>query len=264
MGGLKADTFLKGYYIPPWQFKMQKIKIFPSRFRQYSLGDETNINSHIKEKILRKENKAIFPSHILEDIVERQLSHYSRIQKFRQTAVAEWMKIWPISHDQEMTFFNGHRRLFRSFEPFLSSDIVNLAASVPQAWKINRRLFQMATKSALRPSRFVSHAGEGHFPYFSRIPNIPLRLFCTTARSIHSQLNPSIQHNQGPWPNWDSVVKTERMHELIEETQFCYKQLASIFNNLTYSYLLNENLLFPSGKLRVLQVLSSLKHDFKI
>lgn len=177
---------------------------------------------HLKEEIFKIENRVIFSCDLLENVAERQLRHLHRVAKFRHSTLAEWIKIWPISQDQEINNFNGHRRLFRNCEPFLSSDIVKLAASVPPEWKIGRRLFQRATKPLLRRSWFVPHAGEGHFPYFSGKPNIALRFFCTKYREIYRKSHPSKHYNQGPWPDWDAVVKTKQMDNLIEEHEAYY------------------------------------------
>jgi asparagine synthetase B (glutamine-hydrolysing) len=257
LGGLKSDTFLKGYYIPHWQIKIRGSDTL--QFKHYLLENEGNIRFYIKNEILSRKNREVFNINILENIVERQLRHLNRVLKFRKTAVAEWFKIWPISQDQDITNFGGHRRLFRNFEPFLDSDVVKLAASIPQEWKTGRNLFQRATKPFFRPSWFVPHAGEGHFPYFSMIPNVPLRLFCIIWREIYGRLkNPSMRYYQGPWPELEDVVKTKRMHELIEENRPYYRKFSPIFNNLPYSYLFAENLFFPSGKLRFLQALNSI------
>jgi len=255
LGGLKSDAFLKGHYIPHWQIETRGSDTL--QFKHYLLENEENIGFCIKKEILSRKNREIFNINILENIVKRQLRHLNRVLKFRKTAVVEWFKIWPTS--QGITNLEGHRRLFRNFEPFLDSDVVKLAASVPQEWKTGRNLFQRATKPFFRPSWFVPHAGEGHFPYFSMIPNVPLRLFCTIGREIYGRLkNPLMRYYQGPWPEFEDVVETKRMHELIEEYRPYYRQLFPIFNNLPYSYLFAEKLFFPSGKLRLLQVLISI------
>ena len=149
LGGLKSDTFLKGHYIPHWQIEMRGSNKL--QFKHYLLENEANIRFYLKNEILNRKNRKIFDTDILENIVERQLRHLNRILKFRKTAVAEWFKIWPIAQDQDITNFEGHRRLFRNFEPFLDSDIVKLAASVPQEWKTGRNLFQKATKPFFSP-----------------------------------------------------------------------------------------------------------------
>jgi hypothetical protein len=102
---------------------------------------------------------------------------------------------------------HGNRRLFRSYEPFIAKDVVKISASVPQKWKLNRRLFHKATKPFLKPTKCLLHS-DGRLPYFpwyiNNFVSFPTKLF----RKIRETTGLA-KSNQGPWYDWKVVLESE-------------------------------------------------------
>ncbi len=81
----------------------------------------------------------------------------------------------------------GHRRLFKSFEPYTASEIIKVYTEAKQAIRINRVLFQKSFKSFLKSTRWIFH-DLGHLPYFSyRINNMIVSPYFRVSQKINAR-----------------------------------------------------------------------------
>ncbi|MFA5422685.1 MAG: asparagine synthase-related protein [Phycisphaerae bacterium] len=198
-------------------------------------GDEIEI-SCILEKFpflpeIRGENKyckavhcPLFKDEILEEILERKIAHYNFVKQFRPESADEWVKIWPIKMCFANAQYNGHSRLFRCYEPFTANDVVKVSASVPQSWKLNRRLFRAAAKPALEKSKWLRHS-DGRLPYFPWYINMPFGFagwfYDITRRKLHLD-----KIYQGPWYDSEKLMASQRAKELESQYDAQLKYLA--------------------------------------
>jgi hypothetical protein len=106
--------------------------------------------------------------------------------------------------------FHGNRRLFRSHEPFQSNPVVRLAAAVPQAWTIERRLFHRAVRPLLAPSWWVPHS-RNRMPYFAAPVNAVARPLLGLARDARALATGTLRANQESWPVWEQFVRAPEM-----------------------------------------------------
>lgn len=230
LGGLLSDAFIKGNQISVQKSRLKGIEILPTKIKGNSLVELKEIRNCVtKKEFTNVHNRSLFYESFVDGVFHRRQKHLEIIKGFRPTTSAEWFNLWPISQDRDICNFVGNRRLFRSFEPFMSLECLKVAASVPQVMKINRRLFQKAMRPFMAASWYVPHSVHGFFPFCSRLQNIPLVRMVKLFRKISSRIKKDFNNNQGPWPNWSSVVKTERMHELIEENKSYYRFISSFF-----------------------------------
>jgi len=256
LGGFYSDSYLKGYYIPDFNISvnLKRIGIFSSRIRQYQIRLGQDFDENYLDKIFSNMKiMSVFSKKLICSVIQRQKEHFKRVKAFCPTTALEWMKLWPLN--ESSPYYSGNRRLFRSYEPFLDSECIKFALSVPQQWKINRQLFQEAFKPLISSSWYVTHAGSGHFPYFSPLCNIPLRKMVKFYRKFFKLRKYMFEENQGPWPNYGRLVNTDYMRDLINCREQFYDTIKPIFNNLSYFDLFNNSALSPRAKLRVLQAL---------
>src|SRR5699024_12696651 len=95
----------------------------------------------------------------------------------------EWVELWPSSMNRNIPNIHANRRLFKSYEPFLSNEIVKVSARIPQKWKLNRNLFNMIAKPYLKNSKWVLH-GDGWYPYYSYKFNLIIIFITCITRQI--------------------------------------------------------------------------------
>src|SRR5699024_7696890 len=149
-GGLLADALLKGSHI-------KKVSGY-GRFR--FLPDVKNFSYSAGSQL----KSSLFSSDVLLKLTKRRQNHLQYVKSFRNESAEEWFELWPSSMNRNIPNIHANRRLFRSYEPFTSKDIVKLSATVPQKWKLNRRLFHRAAKPFLKSSKWLLH-GDGWLPY---------------------------------------------------------------------------------------------------
>jgi asparagine synthetase B (glutamine-hydrolysing) len=239
LGGFGADGLIKGEEIPVKTFKAGKHILFSSLLQ----GSAVNSNSF---------NTSIFSSNFVEEVNMRHQNHSRMVQNFRECSFNEWKNYWPITNKEFYANFAGNRRLFRSFEPILHTSIIKILASVPQEWKINRRLFHKAFKPLLKKTWQIPHSEKCYFPYFGTVVNIPLRLFEAGFRKINKE---KYTGNQGPWARWDDVAETALMRTLLIEFADFFYGYSRIFNNNVQPDLYKANILNSKQKLMFLQLL---------
>jgi hypothetical protein len=109
--------------------------------------------------------------------------------------------------DNMLPHFNGNRRLFRSYEPFMSSVVIKSSSESPQSWKLNRLLFQKMAKPLLQKSKHLAHA-DGWLPYYPWYINFFVYGPVWFWRYMGYKFK-FITGNQGPWNDWDLSLKSQ-------------------------------------------------------
>lgn len=162
----------------------------------------------------------LFSSDILLKIDERRHQHFELVKSIRPVTAHEWFELWPITMHLGISNFYNNRRLFRTYEPFMSKESVKISAAVPTRWKLNRRLFRTAFKPYLRKSRWLLHA-DGRLPYFPWWVNIFIQTGVLQVRKIAGKLGYA-QGNQGPWGDWKTVMASDQWKQLTHQFDQAY------------------------------------------
>lgn len=237
-GGYLSDSLLKGEYVPKSQ-RVGRFPFIPSvEVNRSPVGSKFSVYSDF----MRGE--------YLNGIKERQQAHFEFIKGIRPTTSNEWFVLYPASMRVAIPNFYSTRRLFKSYEPFLSHESVKMAASVPTSWKLNRRLFNKAMKPFLKPSKWIQHA-DGRYPYFSFITNMPIQFTVWAYRQFARRLG-FIKGNQGPWGEWNAVFSSPQWQQQLKEFS-----VTSDLNFFTQDLenLVNVNQLTSSQKVNLMQIL---------
>ena len=243
-GGYLSDSLLKGQYVP----KIRGSSRFP-----FIPQWEVNRNS---TNIKLEKSKKYIENIVVEEIKKRKKVHFSFVDSIRPNTKNEWIVLYPANMRTAIPNFFSTRRLFRSYEPFLSNESVKIAASVPTTWKLNRRLFNKAMKPFLKPSKWILHA-DGRLPYFSYIVNIPLQFLIWTYRQFAKRLG-FIKGNQGPWGEWPTVFSSQKWQEQLNTLTKKVK-LGYITKDL--HELMESNQLTSSQKVNLMQILYFLNKE---
>ncbi len=240
-GGYFSDTLLKGLYIN---------KLFPKSFPFLP-----ELKNH---KDIPMPEEILATNLTKQGLKYRKDKHASNIKAFRPNTSAEWAQYYPAAMRETMSNFYSNRRLFRTYEPFLSSAVVKLAATTPQSWKLNRRLFRKAYKPYLASTSLVFH-GDGRLPYLPWYFNIFFQIGPWLIKVIKKITNTK-SINEGPWCDWKA---------LSESTVFRSKQMEYVkgLNKIreVFGYGINENfnvgLSKISCKINLLQISYFFDHE---
>lgn len=201
-GGYSSDVFLKGYFARKAEFSSR-------------LG-------FIPEKWLREENRShpvdspMFEASVLAEITKRRRDHLDRVDSFRPESSHEWFQVWPATMRSAIPNHFCNRRLFSSYEVFMSHEVLKVSASVPTDWKLNRKLFHSAFQSCLRKSKWIRH-GDGRLPYFKAWANIPMQ-FLGFVNRVLTKLKLIKKRNHGPWHSWEVVQASMSWVKLTESS----------------------------------------------
>lgn len=200
-GGLLADALLKGSHIKRIS-RSGKLPLFPE-LKDKGYNQINSINNNVfKEEVLNK-------------LKTRRKEHLNYIKSFRNESADEWFELWPSSMNMNISNIHANRRLFRSYEPFTSNEVVKISAKTPQSWKLNRRLFHKMAKPLLIRSKGLMH-GDGWYPYHPWYINSFVIPLTRISRFIKSKLG--IQKgNQGPWLEWNALMSTTRWRQVVDE-----------------------------------------------
>ena len=152
-----------------------------------------------------------FTGRVLAEVSRRRAAHFAEVQGMRSDDAHEWFKLWPATMMNGISNLHSNRRLFASYEVFTCKESIKVAASVPVAWKLNRRLFHRAFKPFLRQTRHILHA-DGRLPYYSWWANSLIQVSVSLIRKIAHRLGAQ-RGNQGPWTDWKAVVSSPRWIE---------------------------------------------------
>lgn len=152
-----------------------------------------------------------FRPDLLRQVEARRLAHLERVRTVRPRSAHEWFVLWPMTMRTSMPNFYSTRRLFASYEPFLSHPVVKASASVPTRWKLNRRLFLRMARPWLEPARSVQH-GDGRFPHLSWLANAPLQATVWAWRQGQRKILRN-RANEGPWHDWKTLRRSSNWDE---------------------------------------------------
>lgn len=201
-GGYLSDSLLKGQYVP----KLKGTGRFPFLPQ-----------IEISKSPLEKKNKleVFLQEEVLEKIKKRTNEHFYWLKELRPNSCNEWVFLYPGSMRAGVPNFYSTRRLFKSYEPFLSHEVVRVAAAAPIKWKLNRQLFHRAMRPYLKKSQWILHA-DGRLPYYPYWVNMPLQTSVWFSRQIKKRLGFQ-KGNQGPWGDWATVFGSERWQQQLSE-----------------------------------------------
>ena len=194
LGGYSSDALLKGDNVRRWAR------------RRLERGEAPGIRP------ARPPVLAGLREELLAEAGARRTAHREWVATIRPASGDEWSFIYPFSMRKYATVFAGNRRLMRSHEPFMSNGIVRLAASVPQAWKLDRALFYQAMRPLLAPSWYVPHT-RNRLPYFPHAVNAAARPLLGLARGARALATGTWNAGQESWPKWDDLVRVPLMRE---------------------------------------------------
>lgn len=207
-GGYLSDSLIKGNYSRKVWFH-KKVPFFPEFFIRAG------------KEFAQESESAIFPADILDAVNQRRKEQMQRVEKIRPVTYNEWFVLWPATMRSGIPNFSSTRRLFRSYEPFMCSDVVKISAAVPITWKLNRRLFHKAMKPVLKPSWWVIHNFDGRFPYFSWWFNIPVQFSIWILRQIKKRMG---MKSPPPWADWSSLAQSQKWKEMVQAYSEEYKK----------------------------------------
>lgn len=214
-GGLLSDALLKGSHI----------KRIRGSDRFSFLPDIRAINYTSGKKITNE----VIKTTVLSELRKRRKAHLEYVKNFRGESAEEWFELWPSSMNSNIPNIHANRRLFRSYEPFMSKDIVKISASVPQKWKMNRRLFQKAVKPLLKPTKWLIHT-DGRLPYFPWYINVFIQFITWFYRHIAKRIG-LIKGNQGPWGEWNVLVNSIEWKQAFVNYSKGVNKISHIFND---------------------------------
>lgn len=206
-GGYLSDSLLKAAYV-------RKIR---GQGRLPFLPDIA-LSTETRTKPLKNE---VFNQETLAAVNVRRLERFQQMLKLRPKTAHEWFVLYPTTMRTTIPNFYSTRRLFKSYEPFMSKEVVKISASVPIEWKLNRRLFNRAMKPYLKPSKWLLHA-DGRLPYFNWWVNMPIQFVIWFYRQIAKKIG-LIKGNQGPWGDWNNVIRNQAWLSKFEEHKNAYK-----------------------------------------
>src|SRR5699024_7084925 len=118
-GGFLSDTLLKGHHVPTYKGQ----GYFP-------FLPKIAINKNPISRKLRRVAPYI-KTNIIEELQLRKERRLEQIKKIRPLSKLEWFNIYPCSMHNDMPNLYATRRLFKSYEPFISNEVVKISAAVP-------------------------------------------------------------------------------------------------------------------------------------
>ncbi|MFA0634750.1 hypothetical protein AB4549_18880 [Vibrio breoganii] len=243
-GGYLSDSLLKGQYAP----KLKGSSLFPF-LPQIEIKNETfNAPSNLV---------TVIESSVIDKVKHRQQNHFNFIKSMRPNSANEWFVLYPCSMRVAIPNFYSTRRLFASYEPFMSNTAVKVSASVPTSWKLNRRLFNCAMKPYLKPSKWLLHA-DGRLPYYSFLTNAPIQFSIWFYRHVARRCG-LIKGNQGPWGDWEAILNDKSWHAIVKNYAPYVDKIGFINEGLNIEKLLTSENMTIMQKINLLQVLSYFK-----
>lgn len=199
-GGYLGDSLLKGLYahrLPLYG----KIKYLP----------EIILSGESRSEQVRH---PWFEDRVLDEITYRRRSHIDRVRRLRPTSSHEWFELWPATMRKAIVNYHSNRRLFASFEPFMSSDVVRISASVPLEWKLYRRLFRKAFAAELSVTRW-QFTTDWRLPYYAWSISAPVQALLWTLQEGGYRLG-VVKRNPGAWANWHALRSSAQWREAMQ------------------------------------------------
>lgn len=240
-GGLYSDVSLKGACVK----KFGGSGRFP--FIPHIKRSDRSVDMHVKNNT--------FTADVLSELTKRRRAHLNYIRRFRSESAEEWFERWPISMNINIPNLHANRRLFRTYEPFMAKDAVKISAAVPQKWKLNRRLFQKATKPLLKPTKWLFHV-DGRLPYYPWYFNSFIQFASWIKQGIGERAG-LIKGNQGPWTEWSTVMKSPEWEQAINDYSSGMDMIAPALKERDSEKLFSSNDLNYVQKINLMQTLYS-------
>lgn len=224
-GGYLSDSLLKSPYALK-KLNTSRYPFLPELFKKGEGRTKELSNTLVNNEVLREIN------------IRRKL-HFEKIKKLRSESAHEWFVLYPATMRTAIPNLYTTRRLFRSYEPFMSKDVVKVSAALPTQWKMNRRLFNLATKPYLEQTKWIFHA-DGRLPYYPWWVNSPLQFPIWFYRHIAKRIG-LIQGNQGPWGDWKYLYSSNKWNSLFNDLTRTKKVLhVNIINDANKLTLMNK------------------------
>jgi hypothetical protein len=211
LGGYSSDALLKGDNVRRWAR------------RRIEAGEAPGI---------RPARPPALPGvrdDLLREAAERRTAFRRWVAEIRPASADEWSYIYPFSMRKYAAVFHGNRRLFRSHETFMGNAVVRVAASVPQAWKLDRALFFRAMRPLLARSWYVPHT-RNRLPYFPHAVNAVARPLLGLARTARAVATGTLNAPQESWPVWDELVRIPLMAEKVRAHPLHESPLRGVFD----------------------------------
>ncbi|GGA36311.1 asparagine synthase-related protein [Pelagibacterium lentulum] len=196
------------------------------------------------------------PDELTLAVDERRRTHLSLLEQLRPQSAEEWSTFWPAGMDMGNPNINIARRLYASYEPFTSSDVIRISAAVPQSWKLNRRLFNAAAAPVLQSTRHIRHA-DGGFPHLPWQLNFGLRASVWISRRLAGIVRKT--GNQGPWNDWTADLASDCFKAQVEEVVATGTLLHPDLTIERLKSMFSGSELLVSQKVNLLQVLAQLR-----
>ncbi len=194
LGGYLSDSLLKAHYA--------------HRPKRRSIRSAARLSGERRPPVIA--NAAGLREDLLRAVEARRVAHRDRLRAMRPYSADEWLMIWPFAMRSSGANIHGNRRLFRSYEPYVSNGVLEIAAGVPQWWKRERMLFHRAMRPFLARSWRVPH-GRSKYPFFGPVANVPLGLGVKWARWVRDRAAGEAGMVQGPWPALTDLVRSAEM-----------------------------------------------------
>ncbi|WP_052131408.1 hypothetical protein [Planococcus sp. CAU13] len=238
-GGLYSDDILKGDCIVKILEKSRLPFIPQVKSRYHSRGNKITIS--------------LFKKEVLEELTRRRTVHLNLIKNFREYSADEWFELWPSSMNFSLATVHANRRLFRSYEPFMSNGVVKVSAAVPQRWRLNRRLFLETTKPYLKRTKWLFHS-DGRLPYFPWYINSFIQLGVWSIQQANTRLG-LVKGFQGPWGEWKVIMESREFQEYVDRFANGIKLMADTMVEKNVHTIFKSKELTISQRVNFLQIL---------
>jgi|GEM_PF-4102854 len=217
-GGWFADTYLRAWYMPKQSGPLTK---YGQPYRP-----EDNPTKEFWSEFTAPDYLA---PHYREALAKRWAEHFRWIESEFDHNHAEWAQIWPVTQHPHLAGHHGSRRMYRSFEPFMDHQLLEIAAKAPAQSRIDGSLFRQMAKPLLKPTRDIPHA-DGSIPYYGPLVNVPtmfaLRKIRRAKRKKRRQEAPV-----GSWPSWPCLARSQPMTDALRRHEHAMTTLAPLFAN---------------------------------
>lgn len=193
-GGFLSDTLMKGNNIKT----LRMLPFMPALQRPLVSVNRLVTSGKFKESICLA-------------VRDRRNTHLAAVEAIRPNSAMEWSLLWPISMLPIMGGYQANRRLFRTYEPFMSSGVVKVSARTPQRWKYNRDVFHRAAQPYYEPVKWLPHE-DGRVPYFGP-RNILVHAASWLATGAERRKGKSLARSTGSkpssdMPEWTPLLET--------------------------------------------------------
>lgn len=196
-GGWGSDSLLKGFYRPQ-----------PALTRYVPLLPQTKREWH-RRGAGRGRPAGPFSAEVNEIVRHRRAAHLDLVAEMRPHSATEWFHLYPLTMCEGSANLAVARRLYRAHEPFLSSGVVRLAASIPNDWKLNRGVFVRLARPLLESTSGIRHA-DGRRPEKNWLANLPNQApvwAWMTLRKLARRVGAPLPED-GSWKDWNVLTRS--------------------------------------------------------